>query len=88
LDVDVFHLSNYDALEQVQHNSTIRRFKHSDGEVIREDRSNISLRFVFPKEMERLLSKHGFSIINVYRDWSENPITNDSKEMIYICQKI
>lgn len=41
-----------------------------------------------PKEMERVLFSSGFEIVNVYSDWNETPVTNDSYEMIYVCQKI
>ncbi|REB07086.1 class I SAM-dependent methyltransferase [Sporosarcina sp. BI001-red] len=85
--VDVYTLSNYDSLHQVQHNTTIRRYKNMDGKLLNEKRTNISLRYVFPKEMERTLFLNGFEIVNVYNDWNESPVTNDSYEMIYVCRK-
>jgi len=57
------------------------------GEVIDEKRTNIKLRYVFPKEMERLLTENGFEIIDVYKNWKEEPITSDSYEMVYVCRK-
>lgn len=85
--VDVYTISNYDSLNQVQHYTTIRKYKSHDGEVVNEKRTNISLRYVFPKEMERTLFMNGFDIINVYQDWNESPVTNESYEMIYVCKK-
>ncbi len=85
--VDVYTLCDYDSLNQVQHYTTIRKYKAHDDEVVEEKRTNISLRYVFPKEMERTLFLHGFKIINVYKDWNESPVTNDSNEMIYVCKK-
>lgn len=85
--VDVYTLSTYDSLNQVQHYTTIRRYKANDGEVVDEKRTNISLRYVFPREMDRILFLHGFEIINVYKDWNENLVSNDSYEMIYVCKK-
>jgi len=32
-----------------------------------ENRPNISLRYVYPKEMERVLSNNGFEIIHILR---------------------
>jgi len=86
--VELFLSSSYDAISQVQENSTIRRFINEKGEVVDEIKTNISLRFVFPKEMERILLANGLKIVNMYRDWNENELTNDSSEMIYICKKI
>ena len=86
--VDVFTISNYDSLNQIQHYTTIRKYKNMDGEIINEKSTNISLRYVFPKEMERILFANGFEILYVYSDWKETPVTNDSYEMIYVCKKI
>ena len=86
--VDVFTISTYDSLNQVQHYTMIRRFKDEDETVLEEKRTNISLRYVFPKEMERVLSLHGFEIHRVYNDWNETPLTSDSYQMIYVCKKI
>lgn len=86
--VDLYTISHYDALEQIQHYTTIRKYKNSNGRIVNEKRTNISLRYVFPKEMERLLQANGFEIVHLYQDWNETPITADSYEMIYVCKKI
>ncbi|SHF82017.1 class I SAM-dependent methyltransferase [Ornithinibacillus halophilus] len=86
--VELFTISNYDALEQVQHYTTIRKYKNIDGELFKEKRTKISLRYVFPKEMERLLQSNGFEIVDIYSDWNETPVTNNSYEMVYVCKKI
>ena len=86
--VDLYTISHYDALEQIQHYTTIRKYKNSDGKIVNEKRTNISLRYVFPKEMERLLQANGFEIVHLYKDWNETSITSDSYEMIYVCRKI
>lgn len=85
--VDVYTVSEYDALKQIQHYITIRKYKNNVGAIIKEKRSNIRLRYTFPREMERLLTAHGFEIIDVYKDWNETVITNDSSEMVYVCKK-
>lgn len=88
LKVDVSTISHYDALEQIQHYTTIRKYKAHYDEIVDEKRTRISLRYVYPKEMERILSVHGFEILNVFEDWKESPVTNDSYEMIYVCRKV
>lgn len=86
--VDVFTISSYDSLEQIQHYTTIRKYKNQADEIVHQNITRISLRYVFPKEMERLLFAHGFEILHVYKDWNESPVTNDSYAMIYVCKKI
>ncbi|PAE27152.1 SAM-dependent methyltransferase [Paenibacillus sp. 7884-2] len=80
--VDVYTISEYDALLQIQHNVTIRKYPHG-----KQLHTSIRLRYVFPKEMERLLAENGFEILHVYGDWKEGPLTNESMEMIYVCRK-
>lgn len=84
--IDVYTISNYDSLNQVQHYTIIRRRKNEYGKVVNEKSTHISLRYVFPKEMERLLFENGFEILNIFKDWKETPITNDSYQMIYVCK--
>lgn len=67
--VDLYTISAYDSLKQIQHYTTIRKYKNIDGKIINEKRTNISLRYVFPKEMERILLVNGFEILHLYRDW-------------------
>jgi 2-polyprenyl-3-methyl-5-hydroxy-6-metoxy-1,4-benzoquinol methylase len=86
--VDVYTISTYDSLNQIQHYTTIRRFKDEAGRTVHEKRTNIRLRYVYPKEMERILSANGFEILHLYGDWNESPITNDSHQMIYVCRKV
>lgn len=85
--VEMYMISKYDALAQVQDNLTIRKIKKSSGEFVDEIRTNIRLRFVFPKEMERILAANGFDIIHVYEDWDETPLSNNANQMIYVCKK-
>lgn len=86
--VDVYTISKYDSLSQIQHYTTIRKYLNSDGKMIDEKRTNIRLCYVFPKEMERILFLNGFETVNIYKDWKETPITNDSHEVIYVCKKV
>ncbi|MFD1778553.1 class I SAM-dependent methyltransferase [Fredinandcohnia salidurans] len=86
--VDVYMISNYDTLQQVQHYITIRRQKDDSGKTVGEQKSNIKLRYVFPQEMNRLLKQNGFEILGVYKDWNESLLTQDSHQMIYVCRKV
>jgi SAM-dependent methyltransferase len=86
--VDVYTISRYDALNQIQHYKTIRKYKKEDGTILKEKSTKIQLRYVFPKEMERLLRSNGFDILHLYKNWNEEPLTDDSYEMIYVCRKI
>ena len=86
--IDVYTKSTYDSLSQVQHYTTIRKFVDCEGTITDEQRTNIRLRYVYPKEMERILSSNGLEIVHIFEDWKETPVTNDSYGMIYVCKKI
>ena len=84
--VDVYTISNYDPLEQIQHYTTIRKYLE-DHHVVEERKTTISLRYTYPKEMERLLSENRLDILHVYENWKESPLSRNSDEMIYVCRK-
>jgi ubiquinone/menaquinone biosynthesis C-methylase UbiE len=86
--VDMYTISTYHALSQIQHYETIRKVRDNAGMTIEEKSTQISLRYVFPKEMERLLSHHGFEIAHAYKDWKETPMDQDSGQMVYVCRKV
>ncbi|WP_088034261.1 class I SAM-dependent DNA methyltransferase [Evansella clarkii] len=86
--VEVFTICSYDQISQLQLNTMIRRMKDDDGTVIWERRSDITLRYVFPKEMDRLLSSAGFEILESYGNWKETPLTDKSTQMVFVCRKV
>lgn len=85
--VDMYTVSSYDAIAQVQLCTTIRRTKDEEGRIVKDHKSDISLRFTFPQEMERLLAETGFDILHSYGDWQGNVLTSDSHSMVYVAQK-
>ncbi|MFS0780688.1 class I SAM-dependent methyltransferase [Bacillus sp. 1P06AnD] len=85
--VDVYTVSEYDDLEQIQHYITIRKYCDAAGMILRESRTSIKLRYTYPKEMERLLKNHGFEIVHVYNGWNESALSNDCYQMVYVCRK-
>ncbi|MFD1135084.1 class I SAM-dependent methyltransferase [Paenibacillus urinalis] len=85
--VDVFTTSHYDALTQVQNYIIVRKTKQDDLTMENELRTTIQLRYTYPMEMERLLARHGFRVIELYGDWEENPPVDSKPELIYVCQK-
>jgi SAM-dependent methyltransferase len=80
--VDVYTISEYEPIEQLQHYITVRRMKE------KASSTRITLRYTYPKEMERLLTKHGFKIVHLFQDWKETPLSKDAYEMVYVCEKV
>ncbi|MDZ5473731.1 methyltransferase domain-containing protein [Bacillus sp. 31A1R] len=85
--VEVSTIAKYNSILQIQDYITIRRFKEASGQIA-ETRSSISLRYTYPQEMDRLLDKHGFEVVNVYQDFNEAPLTTEAYGMVYVCRKV
>ncbi len=54
--------------------------------LIHTARDSISLRYIFPMELHRLLDSHGFELINLYGSWKKDAFTKDSISMIVHCR--
>lgn len=87
-EIDLYTISSYDALKQIQHYTTIRKYKDHSAKIIDEKITNISLRYTYPLEMERVLKEHNLEIVNVYKDWKGTSIDSDSDYVVYICRKL
>lgn len=76
----------YDPMTQIQHYTRNLTFHHADGQTT-EKTLRVALRYVFPQEMESLLYYNGFEITECYGNWQQDPLTETSRAMIYVCQK-
>lgn len=79
------HRDMYDHLTQILDCRTHRRI-YRDNTLIAEEQDGISLRYSFPREMERLIAANGFEIVQVYGDWDENELHAESVSMVYVCR--
>lgn len=77
----------YNPLTQILISTSIREIHNKNGELTTVEKDSISLRYVFPMEMERMLDQNGFEIVHLYRSWEKAPLENESAEMIYVCKK-
>lgn len=85
--VNEYEVDSYNPLTQILHSTSTREIFDDKGEVISIEKDSISLRYVFPLEMKRLLEQNGFITVNVFSSWGKAPLNNDSSEMIYVCKK-
>lgn len=76
----------YHSLTQILHCTSVREVLDGpDRGSIEQD--SISLRYVYPLEMERLLEQNDFAILDTYSSWNKKPLESSSSEMIYVCIK-
>lgn len=80
------NIETYHPLTQILHCSSVREILEGSGQGTVE-KDSISLRYVFPLEMERLLTHNGFTIKETYSSWEKDPLKASSSEMIYVCIK-
>ncbi|MDN5709509.1 MAG: class I SAM-dependent methyltransferase [Planococcus sp. (in: firmicutes)] len=76
----------YHPLTQILHCTSVREILGGSNENSVEQDS-ISLRYVFPLEMERLLTDNGFTVLESYSSWDKTPLHDSCSEMIYVCKK-
>jgi SAM-dependent methyltransferase len=85
-DIKVSGTEFYDAVRQVKVETAHRRWKDNNGlEVVRV--APLSLRYIFPQELEALLHYNGFEVVERYGGYDSAPLTNASRMLIYICRK-
>ena len=77
----------YDPLAQIQYYTFHSRWIMPEGQPQKEQTTYTALRYVYPQEMEALLHYNGFRIRACYGAWDQTPLTADSRNMIYLCQK-
>jgi hypothetical protein len=86
-EIRVSGTENYDPIRQVKLETAFRRWTDDNGQEILKV-APLSLRFMFPQEMEALLHYNGFKILERYGDWDSSPLTAESALMILVCGKL
>lgn len=86
-EVRVSGTQHYDAIRQIMTETAYRRWTDAQGEEVLKV-APLSLRYVFPQEMEALLHYNGFTIIERYGDMDFSPLTSESDHLIYVCEKL
>jgi SAM-dependent methyltransferase len=84
--ITVTGIDKYDALRQIKTETAYRRWTDTSGKEITQV-APLSLRYVFPQEMEALLHYNGFEISEQYGDFDRGPVTNESSLITLICKK-
>jgi SAM-dependent methyltransferase len=84
--IRVSGIDKYDALRQVKTETAYRRWTDASGKEMLQV-APLSLRYVFPQEMEALLHYNGFEIVGQYGDFDKSPVTEESRLITLICKK-
>lgn len=83
-EVAVSGTQRYEALAQVLHWTSYRRWQAADGPQTRVTR--IACRFTYPQELEALLHYNGFAIEAQYGSWDRRPVAPESSSLISVCR--
>ncbi|MBL7942102.1 MAG: class I SAM-dependent methyltransferase [Flavobacteriales bacterium] len=85
-EVRVSGLEQYDDYRQVKTETAYRRWQDASGKEI-QFVAPLSLRYVFPQEMETLMFYNGFEIADQVGDFDKRPVTNESRQITYVFRK-
>jgi SAM-dependent methyltransferase len=77
--------SHSDLITQINHLSM--RFDWNEGEKTFSETWNSELRFFFRFELEYLLTQSKFSNWSIFGDYSERPLSTESREFVVVCKK-
>jgi len=77
--------SDYDHEKQLIHVHNLYKVIRSDG-TIEEAHQNFTIRYTFRYEMEYLLEKEGFKVIDVFGSFDKKPYNYVSGEMIFVAK--
>jgi len=77
------HTETYDPVTQILHCWTEKFTEHGTP----LGRDGLSLRYTYPRELERLLRQHGFQMEQMYGDWSGRPFEAESGQFVCICKR-
>lgn len=77
----------YDPVRQVKLETAYRRWvDDQDREILKV--APLSLRYIFPQEMEALLHYNGFQVVERFGDWDKSPLAGDSRLIILVCRQV
>jgi SAM-dependent methyltransferase len=76
---------HYDRVAQINTETAIRRWQ-DPGEAPQTRTSPLSLRFVYPQELETLLHYNGFRVVTSFGGLDASPLTDASRALIYVCE--
>jgi SAM-dependent methyltransferase len=77
--------SKPDLLNQCQH--VTFRFEWDAGGKMMEDKFSFPMRYCFRFEIQHLVERAGFKLVNMYRDFDYNELNGEIKEYVVICRK-
>ena len=79
------HFETYNHETQILHCATHTKLIEN-GQLAYTENDSISLRFVYPMELYRLLDSHGFEPIHLYGSWKKDTFVKDSISMVVHCR--
>jgi len=79
------HREKYDHKKQILNCETNMEIIENE-QVIQTKTDSISLRYIFPMELYRLLNSQGFELINLYGSWKRDAFTKDSISIVVHCR--
>ncbi|MBZ0315065.1 MAG: class I SAM-dependent methyltransferase [Anaerolineae bacterium] len=83
--VTVSGTDHYDSIRQVRTETAMRRWTEVNGQR-HELIAPLQQRLFFPQELEALLHYNGFTILERYGDYDRQPLAEEHRLMIFVCQ--
>jgi hypothetical protein len=85
-EIAVSGFQTYDSSAQIQHWTTIRRWRDADGQPW-EWVTRIAIRYGSQEEIAALLRDNGVSVRSSHGSWEGEELTSASERMVFVCRK-
>jgi SAM-dependent methyltransferase len=82
-----FRITGFHRAEQYNDVELIYYVTHPNGRTERFVQA-FPMRYFYRYEIEHLLARTGFRIVELFGDYDQSPLTNDSPEMIFVAERV
>ena len=82
-----FRITGFHRAEQYNDVELIYYVTHPDGQTERFVQA-FPMRYFYRYEIEHLLARTGFRVIDLFGDYDQSPLANDSPEMIFVAERV
>jgi SAM-dependent methyltransferase len=82
-----FRITGFHRAEQYNEVELIYYVTHPDGRTKRFVQA-FPMRYFYRYEIEHLLARTGFRVVELFGDYDQSPLTNDSPEMIFVAERV
>ena len=84
---EVWAVNQFDTRSQLNHGGQIVRELAPDGSLQRSVELDVLLRYLYPTEAVAMVEEAGLRVVEIYGGFDRSPLSEDSEEMVFVCER-